>query len=717
MLKRTICVLLSACLLISAAPLAARAEGEAEATTQATETTAPPTETTAPETTAPETTPPETTPPPVDDYTENLTRMSDNAIALLKQYEGFSKYPHWDVSQWSVGYGTRCPGDKLEQWKVTGITEREAESLLNGFVNNFGAKLDAFIAKYNLNLNQYQYDALMLFTYNCGAGWMNQTGLLQTAVITGAKGNDFIYPFVLWCKADRVFSNGLIERRLAEANLYLNGVYGRKPPKDYSFVRFDVNGGKSDYAVQGFDVDEPVPIKVIAAKTYTASNGAVYEFEGWYDKRVGGNKIEVLDASRGYATYLYAHWKLIKEGTGPSGGNDPGSSTLVDVVVTATSLNVRLGPGTQYDYAPPKGYPKGTQLTIVETKSDGSLLWGRVANTGTPGYWVALEYTDYYQVIQNQQQPTTPPTTQPPTTQPTQPPTTKPTEPPSTFGTWVGVVKLSDPGSKLYIRSEPSTTSTQRGHLLHGNKVTIVERKTVNNAEWGRMEAGWICLNYVSFDPADVNPPTQPTPTQPKPTEPAPTQPTPTQPKPTEPKPTEPKPTEPKPTEPKPTEPKPTEPAPTDPTESAPTEPSHTDTPETVFPDGDGYWIGVVNTAFLPIRSAAGTIYPIVGYCMRSDSLEVTRCITVDGQLWGRVNGGWICLSFVTLDGEDVLSGHGFMTVNTCSLRVRSGAGVENTIVAFLSYGEVIAIYDRQQVGSITWGLTDLGWVDLKYLQ
>ena len=712
MLKRTICALLSVCLLMSMVPFSARAEGETEAATQATETTAPPTETTTPETTTPETTP--TQPPvPEDDYTENLTRMSDNAIAILKQYEGFSKYPHWDVSQWSVGYGSRCPGDKLELWKVTGISEREAESLLNGFVNSFGAKLDAFIAKHNLNLNQYQYDALMLFTYNCGAGWMNQTGLLQTAIITGATGNDFIYPFVLWCKADRVFSNGLIRRRLAEANLYLNGVYSRVPPSNYSYVYFDANGGKADYTVQGYDINHSVPIKVVAATTYTASNGAVYEFEGWYDKRVGGNKVTVLDASRGSGTYLYAHWKLIKEGTG-SAGDLPGNTTLVDVVVTATSLNVRLGPGTQYDYAPPKGYPQGTQLTIVETKSDGTRLWGKVANTGDPGYWVALEYTNYSQVIQSQQ-PTPPPTTQPaptPTTNPTQPPATKPTEPPSTFGTWVGVVKLNDAGSKLYIRSEPSTTSTQRGYLLHGDKVTIVERKTVNNAEWGRMEAGWICLNYVSFDPADVNPPTQPTPTQPKPTEPAPTQPTPTQPKPTEPKPTQPKPTEPN-----PTEPKPTEPAPTDPTESAPTEPSHTDTPETVFPDGDGYWIGVVNTAFLPVRSAAGTVCPIVGYCMRNDSLEITRCITVDGQLWGKVNNGWICLTFVTLDGEEMTANYGVMMVNTCSLRVRSGAGVENAIVAFLAYGEVVTVHDRQRVGSITWGLTDFGWVDMKYLQ
>lgn len=718
MLKRTVCLLLSVCLTVGmlvSAPFSVRAEGDASAET---------------DTTTQATTQKDDRPyiQPVT----NQTRMSAEAIELLKSYEGFRTRPYWDVSQYSVGYGTKCP-DNVYQYSVANkgyeITKEEATYLLLVHVNSKGAELNKFIEKYKLNLNQYQYDALMLFTYNVGTGWMRQEGLLQSAVINGATGNDFIYPFVLWCKADRVFSNGLIERRLAEANLYLNGVYGRKPPADYSFVRFDLNGGKSDYAVQGFDVDEPVPIKVIAEKTYTASNGAVYEFEGWYDKRVGGNKIEVLDASRGYATYLYAHWKLIKEGTGNSDGNNPGgTSTWVDVVVTASNLNYRNGPGTSPSYSALGSYPRGHQLTIIETKSGSGYLWGRVANTGDPGYWVALEYTNYYEVIQNQQ-PTTPPATQPPTTQPpatqppttqppatqppaTQPPTTqppatqpaptpttKPTQPEGVLGTWVGVVKLKDGNSRLNIRTEPKSGRIV-GQLKHGTSVTIVERVTVSGEEWGRMEKGWISLDFVSFTSENTTPPTtQPTPTQPKPTQPAPTQPAPT---------------EPAPTQPTPTEPAPTQPAPIQP---APTEPPQTESTESVFPSGDGSWLGNVNTAFLPVRSAAGTVHTIVGYYKDSDSVQISRCMTVDGQLWGKVEGGWICLTFVTLDGEEIMESNGYMTVRTCSLRVRSGAGVENPIVTFLSYGEVIAVHERQQVGSTLWGLTDYGWVDLKYLQ
>ena len=96
--------------------------------------------------------------------------------------------------------------------------------------------------------------------------------------------------------------------------------------------------------------------------------------------------------------------------------------------------------------------------------------------------------------------------------------------------------------------------------------------------------------------------------------------------------------------------------------------------------------------------------------------MQITRSTTVDSQLWGRVDDGWICLTLVSLDGEEAFADN-FMKVNACSLRVRSGAGLENAIVSYLSYGDMVAIYERQQVGSTVWGLTDWGWVDLKYLQ
>lgn len=365
MKSRLICALLSVAMLASAVlsvPITARAEQtqtaesaqttEDTAASEAAENTEAPPATEAAELTEPPAAEPE------EELPVNETRMSEEGIALLKQMEGFRSKPYWDTSQYSVGYGTKCPDDKLALWLEVGITEREAEGLLFTHINSKGAALDKFIAKYNLNLNQYQYDALMLFTYNVGSGWMNQDGLLRRAVISGATGNDFIYAFVLWSKTDRVFTNGLIERRLAEANLYLNGVYGRRPPSNYSFVRFDLNGGESDYTIQGFDVNSPAPIRILPADTYTGADGTVYQFAGWYTARNGGTEVTALDGSLGYGVYLYAHWNVIKEGTG-SAGSDSGA-VFVDVVVTGNRVNLRTGPARPIPF--PTVLPRGSSL-------------------------------------------------------------------------------------------------------------------------------------------------------------------------------------------------------------------------------------------------------------------------------------------------------------------------------------------------------------------
>ena len=701
MSKRLLCVILSICLFCSSVLLTVYAEDgtqttgtaqiddNSQPTTQPTETTQPSAETTQPTTEA--TVPEESIP-------VNETRLSAEGIALLKQFEGYRAYPYWDVSQWSVGYGTKCPDDKLEQWKENGITEREAEGLLFTYVNKFGLSLQWFVETFHLDLNQHQYDALMLFTYNVGSGWMREDGLLRSAVISGATGNDFIYPFVLWCKADKVSSDGLIKRRLAEANLYLNGEYNRNPPSDYRFVRFDENGGEVDYHVQGYDVDAPVSIKVIAETTYTASNGAVYAFEGWYTSRTGGTKVEQLDSSLGDGVKLYAHWKLIKEGNGPAQDNElGGTSTLVDVVVTTENLNVRLGPGTGYGYAPVRSYPKGTQLTIIATKQAGGYLWGKIENTGDPGHWVALEYTNYYQVIQEQGS-TTPPATVPPTTQaPTQPSTQAPTKAPTQAptqptvqhpeilqGSWSGVIKTA--GSQLRVRSEANLNAKVVTFLDNGTTVEITARVEIDGMEWGYMGKGWISLKYVDFTAAEPVPPTTESQTQ------APTQ-LPTQ----------------APTQPSVTVPEETEPVETVPPTVSPQAPA--------LPDGAGYWIGTVQTHVLKIRDGLGNYYRITGYYRQGESLEVTRCQTVDGQLWGLTDLGWVVLTGVNLDGEITSGGEGYYTVKTCSLRVRSDAGIFNRIVDFYYYGDRIAIYQQQMIGSSLWGLTDLGWVDMKCLQ
>ena len=68
--------------------------------------------------------------------TPEETRMvtGDECVRMIKEYEGFCKKPVWDYAQWTVGYGTRVPDGKLEEYMEHGISKEEAEELLQEFL-------------------------------------------------------------------------------------------------------------------------------------------------------------------------------------------------------------------------------------------------------------------------------------------------------------------------------------------------------------------------------------------------------------------------------------------------------------------------------------------------------------------------------------------------------------------------------------------------------
>lgn len=112
--------------------------------------------------------------------------MSQKGIDLLKEFEGFSRMPYWDYSQYTVGYGTRCPDEDLDRYLRDGITEAEAEALLRTYTDAIGRALNNFTASYGITLTQNQFDALAMFSFNCGTGWLYEEGQLRSAVLNGA---------------------------------------------------------------------------------------------------------------------------------------------------------------------------------------------------------------------------------------------------------------------------------------------------------------------------------------------------------------------------------------------------------------------------------------------------------------------------------------------------------------------------------------------------
>lgn len=605
--------------------------------------------------------------------------ISDECMVILKKEEGFSKKPYWDYTQYTVGFGTQCPEDMRAYYTEHGITEQEAEDLLRNHLMKVEEDLNKFAEKYNLTWTQNQFDAILLFSYNCGTGWCYTptTSTFHQYIAKGATGNDLIRAFALWCSAGGEIKDYLLRRRLSEANMYLNGIYSQTPPDNYCYVLYDANGGKSEPRSQGYNSEWPVaPFPVPVYEGYT--------FAGWYTAKNGGQQVTELNASTKGKT-LYAYWKdadgNIKDNTEPE----------VRVTVTGVDVNVRKGPGTNYTRI--GTVTKGDKLTIVETASGSPSRWGRYTEKG--GGWICLQYTNYEAALKELgnggtteppvTEPTEPPVTEPtepPVTEPTEPETTEPTEPPVTEPTEppeepkkiMGTVKVNE---FLRVRKGPSTGYAEVCRLKPNDRVEILEQKIVGATVWGRISQGWISMDYVKLDSTDNS------------------------------------------------------------------DTGNTGGSDNTGNDGNtgstapaGTTGTIVNCSqWVRIRSGAGTGYSIAGYYYPGDKVTITEQKTVGSIKWGKTEKGWVSMDYVKLDSTSSgntgsAGGNGGTTGGTattaktgkivnCSewVRIRSGAGTSYSIAGYYYPGDKVTITEQKTVGSIKWGKTEKGWVSMDYVQ
>ena len=666
--------------------------------------------------------------------------VSDNCLELIKKWEGFSEKPYWDYSQWTVGYGTRVPDGKLAQYQSEGISREEAERLLHNMLADMGKSINSFVDKFGLKLTQAQFDALMSLTFNCGANWVNQTSTLRTAVVEGWTGDDFLFAFGQWSNAGGTTMPALVRRRLAEANIYLNGVYDTTLPSNYCYVRFDPNGGKTEIVVQAYDSD--ATSKVRAVPTYEG-----YNFEGWYTDPTGGELVTVLDAGvRNYT--LYAHWsagdgeglpqdtpdqaisgtpvnyqKQIATGVLNS-FNQPVKGALVvdayqlgavvDIVAEYTDNSgtkwgkVKNGGWINLTYTQEPSIEGGSgtsvQVTVTVTATDVNVRRGpgtsyacvgkankgdvlnitEVANGG--GYtwgkfstgWIALKYTNYNSVINNGNTGNDKP---------------EDSDKPSTdndTSTVIATGKVTLSSGVLNVRSGAGTGNPVVSSLRNGTVVEIYERKFVGSTEWGRISNGWISLAYVKLDATEDS--TAPDNGN-------------------------------------------TDAGSNNNGDSGSNEnnnpgnhDSSTGKDENTTQPGENAGNNgnpvtgkvVLSSGRLNIRSGAGTNYSVVGSLAAGTTVVITEQKTVGSTVWGKISNGWISMDYVRLDTDtsgETEKVNGVVSSGGSQLRVRTGPGMSYAIAAYLDDGTAVEILERKTVNGTVWGRISKGWISLNYVK
>ena len=144
---------------------------------------------------------------------------SKNGLHLTEQFEGcrLTAYPDPGTGgdPWTIGYGHT--GSDVHVGLT--ITQEQAEELLMKDVQKAANDVKA---KVTTDITQEEFDALVDFVFNCGAGNFNGSTLLKKINAGDMEGAS--HEFEKWDMAAGKHMAGLLKRRHSEAQEFLSGM-------------------------------------------------------------------------------------------------------------------------------------------------------------------------------------------------------------------------------------------------------------------------------------------------------------------------------------------------------------------------------------------------------------------------------------------------------------------------------------------------------------
>lgn len=262
---------------------------------------------------------------------------SQELIDMIKVMEGFTEKATWDHQQYSIGYGSTATSSSQV------VTPAQAEEMLKQQLVSFEKSVNSFCRKIGKQPTQNQFDALVSFTYNLGAGWMSGSRLAAWLKNPTTE-MELVNAMGQWVRASGKMLYALAQRRIREAVMFLKGEYSipqiPTPASNYNIktnLRVISNGALPYYNVVIFQYD-------YTTSTVAAGNGNQimyypiggtygslpvperdgYTFTGWKITRINNNKTSIggtvtANTEVEKCLELTAQW-TIGSGNNPSDG-------------------------------------------------------------------------------------------------------------------------------------------------------------------------------------------------------------------------------------------------------------------------------------------------------------------------------------------------------------------------------------------------------------
>lgn len=159
-------------------------------------------------------------------------KTSKNGIELIKKFEGCRLTAYKPViteKYYTIGYGHYG----VDVQKDMRITHAQAEAYLKSDLQKF----EKAVNDLGFTLTQNQFDSLVSFTYNCGAGNLKK-------LVKGRNLREIADALLLYDKSNGKPLKGLTNRRKAERTLFLKGYVEYVNSSDIEPVAREVIDGK-----------------------------------------------------------------------------------------------------------------------------------------------------------------------------------------------------------------------------------------------------------------------------------------------------------------------------------------------------------------------------------------------------------------------------------------------------------------------------------------
>ena len=144
-----------------------------------------------------------------------MRTISPEGIALIKAFEGFSPTLYrCPAGYLTIGYGHRVKNEEIPRFSGA-ISEQQGQTLLGQDVAVIEGQIRPLLPE---DLSQGQWDALVSFAFNLGAGRLKHSTLRRNVLMGNHDG--VAKEFLRWVYVNGQPSAGLRRRRLVEVQRY-----------------------------------------------------------------------------------------------------------------------------------------------------------------------------------------------------------------------------------------------------------------------------------------------------------------------------------------------------------------------------------------------------------------------------------------------------------------------------------------------------------------